>query len=229
MWHLAKVPLEHQAMVAFNTLWRWAPGQWLPCPPALTVSCRGKATCLWYCPFNWYPLPDPENVDILPAPPHPHTPYCPAPLHSAWHPVHPLRERFWVSSTSRPSSEMPKRQGPGFSPHGCKSVAPGFALWPVSLPLRSPLCPPFYTGLSKPHPPYILSYPELLGSQWLSPWWEAIVCETHRDSRLAKLLPCPACGIIVFSGRADLLARYRSQLCNFYKGNSKDLSGWKIL
>ena len=53
---------------------------------------------------------------------------------------------------------------------------------------------------------------------------KSTVCEVHGHSRHAKLLLRPACGIIVFSGRADLLARCRSQLCNFYKGNTKGLS-----
>ena len=229
MWHLAKDPLEHQAMVAFNT-----PVKVRPRPVAAVSTrppsvCHGKPTT--FCdivlligiPYQTL------RMLIFSLPYTPHTPYCPAPLHSAWHPAHPLRKRFWVSSSSRPSSEMPKCQGLGFSLRDCSSEAPGFALWPVSPSLRSPLCLLFYARLSRPHPPYLLSYTELLGSQWLSPWWEAIVCETHRDSRHAKVLPCPACGIIVFSGRANLLARYRSQLCNFYKGNTKGLSGWRIL
>ena len=78
---------------------------------------------------------------------------------------------------------------------------------------------PLWTQLqaSPPHHPLL---PRASGQ----PVVKSTECEAHGHSRHAKLLLCPACGIIVFSGRADLLARCRSQLCNFYKGNTKGLS-----
>lgn len=83
---------------------------------------------------------------------------------------------------------------------------------------------PCLAGAS-PDCPGILSHAELLGWWWLSPLWEAIVSESHSDSRHAKLLPGPAWGLIVFSRRTDLLARCRYQLCNFHKGNTNGLLG----
>lgn len=65
---------------------------------------------------------------------------------------------------------------------------------------------------ASPACPGTRSHAELLGWWWLSPLWEAIVSETHSDSRHAKLLPGPAWGLIVFSRRANLLARCRYQV-----------------
>jgi hypothetical protein len=66
---------------------------------------------------------------------------------------------------------------------------------------------------------------ELLGSQWLSLLWEAIVSGRHNDSGHANLLPSSACGLIVFSVIDGLLPRCLSPLRSFYKGNFKGLLG----
>lgn len=192
-----------------------------PRPRAAAVySC--KLQCCLRTSFLSYPPPDPEHVAIG----LPHTPAtlgtiicsAPCPVPSTLPGVQGIFWRRSYKSVASPSLSQSKSSPEAHRFFGQQVVLQEVLGRPGSVPSWARLRPPWCTLRA-----------ELLGSQRLSPLWEAIESETHSDSRHAKLLPSPACGIIVFSGRANLLARCRSQLCNFYKGNTKGLLGWRIL